>query len=107
MLFNPVLMITSLITAAIAAATTTGVCLWAYRKGRADGFSEAYKEKSHMSSDLMGLMAVCSIMGLGSSNKGFTPSYYAPKDEDIEKLINALKDSHKSCNCKQEDSSQS
>lgn len=101
-------MVTAFITAAIAAATTTGVCLWAYRKGKADGFSEAYKEKSHMSSDLMGLMAVCSAIGLSGSNKGFTPSYYAPKDEDIEKLINALKDNHTSCPCKQqEESSQS
>ena len=101
-------MVTSLITAAIAAATTTGVCLWAYRKGKADGFSEAYKEKSHMSSDLMGLMAVCSIMGLGGSNKGFTPSYCAPKDEDMDKLLKALKDNHSSCTCKrQNESSQS
>lgn len=101
-------MVTSLITAAIAAATTTGVCLWAYRKGKADGASEAYRERSNMSSDLMGLMAVCSAIGLSGSNKGFTPSYYAPKDEDIEKLFKALKDNHTSCNCKQqEESSQS
>lgn len=99
-------MITSLITAAIAAATTTGVCLWAYRKGKADGISEAYKERSNMSSDLMGLMAVCSAIGL-SGSKSFTPSYYAPKDDELEKLINALKDNHTSCTCKQEDSSQS
>lgn len=100
-------MITSIITAAIAAATTTGVCLWAYRKGKTDGAAEAYRERSNMSSDLMGLMAVCSAIGLSGSNKGFTPSYCAPKDDDIDQLINALKDSFTSCTCKQEDSSKS
>ena len=99
-------MVTSLITAAIAAATTTGVCLWAYRKGKADGASEAYRERSNMSSDLMGLMAVCSAIGL-SGSKSFTPSYNAPKDEELDKLINALKDNYSSCPCKQEESSQS
>ena len=97
-------MITSLITAAIAAATTTGVCLWAYRKGKADGISQAYKEKSNASSDLMSIIALGTLAGFGT-NKGFTPSYYEPKDEDIEKLINALKDSHSSCNCKQQNES--
>ena len=100
-------MVTSLITAAIAAATTTGVCLWAYRKGKADGISAAYKEKSNFSSDLISMVAISSLMGFGS-NKGFTPSYYAPKDEELDKLFNALKDNHSSCACKQqEESSQS
>ena len=99
-------MITSLITAAIAAATTTGVCLWAYRKGKADGAAEAYREKSSMSSDFLHMIAIGSLAGFGS-NKGFSPSYYAPKDDEIDKLINALKDNHSSCTCKQEESSQS
>lgn len=99
-------MITSIITAAIAAATTTGVCLWAYRKGKADGAAEAYREKSNMTSDFLHMVALGNLAGFGS-NKGFTPSYYEPKDEDIEKLINALKGNHTSCPCKQEESSQS
>lgn len=98
-------MVTSLITSAIAAATTTGVCLWAYRKGKADGAAEAYRERSNMSSDLMGLMAVCSAIGL-SGSKSFTPSYCAPKDVELDKLFNALKDNCTSCTCKQEESSE-
>lgn len=97
-------MIASLITAAIAAATTTGVCLWAYRKGKADGAAEAYREKSSMTSDFLHMVALGNLAGIG---KGFTPSYCAPKDEDIEKLFKALKDNHTSCTCKQEDSPQS
>lgn len=100
-------MITSLITATIAAALATGVCLWAYRKGKTDGASEAYRERSNMSSDLMGLMAVCSAIGLSGSNKGFTPSYYAPKDDELDKLLKDLKSNCTSCNCKQQESSQS
>lgn len=100
-------MVTILITAAIAAATTTGVCLWAYRKGKADGVVQAYRDKNNMSSDIMGLIAVCSIMGL-SSSKSFAPSCNATKDEDVEKLIKALKDNYMSCTCKQQaESSQS
>ena len=109
-------MITSLITAAIAAATTTGVCLWAYRKGKADGAAEAYREKSSMTSDFLHMVALGNLAGIG---KGFTPSYCAPKDEaidqflntlnedELEKLINALKGNCTSCNCKKEESSQS
>ena len=97
-------MVTSLITAAIAAATTTGVCLWAYRKGKADGISEAYKEKSKASSDLMSIIALGTLAGFGT-NKGFTPSYNAPKDDELDKLIDALKDSYTSCNCKQQNES--
>lgn len=111
-------MITSIITAAIAAATTTGVCLWAYRKGKADGASEAYREKSSMTSDFLHMVALGNLAGFGS-NKSFIPSYCAPKDEaidqfvntlnedELEKLINALKGNQASCNCKQEDSSKS
>lgn len=101
-------MITAFITAAIGAAVTTGVCLWAYHKGKADGAAEAYREKSNMSSDLMGLMAVCTMAGFGKGfTPSYTPSYCAPKDDELEKLINSLKDNYTSCPCKQEDSSQS
>ena len=107
-------MVTSLITAAIAAATTTGVCLWAYRKGRADGAAEAYRERSNMSSDFLHMIALGNLAGIG---KGFTPSYCTPKDEaidqfvntlnedELEKLINALKGNHTSCPCKQQNES--
>ena len=95
-------MITSIITAAIAAATTTGVCLWAYRKGKADGAAEAYREKSSMTSDFLHMVALGSLAGFG---KGFTPSYCAPKDDEIDQLINALKDNCTSCTCKQQEES--
>ena len=98
-------MVTLIISAALSAALTTGVCLWAYRKGKADGATEAYREKSNMTSDFLHMVALGSLAGFG---KGFTPSYCAPKDDDIDKLLNALKDNYESCTCKQqEDSSQS
>lgn len=99
-------MVTLIISAALSAALTTGVCLWAYCKGKADGAAEAYREKSSMTSDFLHMVALGNLAGFGS-NKGFTPSYYEPKDEDIEKLINSLKGNCTSCTCKKEDSSQS
>ena len=112
-------MVTLIISAALSAAVTTGVCLWAYCKGKADGAYEAYRERS-MSSDLLPLMALSTMAGFGT-NKGFTTSDNAPKDDAIDKFINSLKEDEleklikdlksncTSCPCKQqeEDSSQS
>lgn len=69
-----------------------------------------------MSSDFLHMIALGNLAGIG---KGFTPSYCAPKDEaidqfvntlnedELEKLIKALKGNCTSCPCKQEESSQS
>lgn len=98
MLFNTVLMVTLIISAALSAALTTGVCLWAYHKGKADGMCEGLRAASK---DMMALMNATSMF------MNSRPSFCAPKDEEFDQLINALKDSHTSCTCKQNESSQS